>query len=273
VRQNLKDIVQLLSELVHVPEPIVELGAFQVETQVGFADLRPFFPGKRYIGCDMRLGPGVDRLENVHRLSFGDDSVGSLLCLDTLEHVANCHLAVDEMLRVLAPGGLIMLASVMDFEIHDFPSDYWRFTPKGVEMLMRRFQPLHVCYQGDALKPHTVMGLGRKAGGSFPLALRERLSALQPEPVVEVELGLGEDAFAEEMRNTSLTDELDRTRRELASTRSDLDAIRDSTTWKLAVKLRDLPFLRGPLRQAVRAVRRALTSKNRSTVSPHHSEG
>jgi hypothetical protein len=256
MRQNLKDIVAVLAELLPFPEPIVELGALQVESQIGFADLRPYFPGKRYVGCDMRPGPGVDRLENMHRLSFADGSVGSVLCLDTLEHVANCHLAVDEMHRVLAPDGLLVLASVMDFEIHEFPADYWRFTPKAIEMLMRRFETLRVFYQGNAHKPHTVLGIGRRSTTPFPATLAARLHALGPEPVLEVEPGLGADAFAEETRAAAIAREIDAARAALTQARADLESVRASTTWRLAVKLRELPLLRRPLRVAARLLTR-----------------
>ena len=59
------------------PEPIVEIGAFQVSGQEAIADLRPIFPGKRYIGCDMQPGPGVDRIEDIHALSFASGEVGT----------------------------------------------------------------------------------------------------------------------------------------------------------------------------------------------------
>ncbi len=258
MRQSLKDIVGVLAGVVPFPEPIVELGAFQVESQIGFADLRPFFPDKAYVGCDMRAGPGVDRIENMHRLTFADGSVGSILCLDTLEHVANCQLAVTEMHRVLAPGGVLVLASVMDFEIHEFPSDYWRFTPKAIEMLMRRFQTLQVFYQGNPAKPHTVLGIGRKSPEPFPAAISGRLATIEPEPVVSVALGLEEDALAEDMRDAALTSELATARAALARAENDLGALRDSRTWRFAMALRDLPLVRpsiAVIRHLARTVR------------------
>ena len=259
MRQNLKDIVAVLAEILPFPEPIVELGALQVESQIGFADLRPLFRGKRYIGCDMRPGPGVDRIENMHRLSFADASVGAVLCLDTLEHVANCHLAVDEMHRVLAPGSLLVLASVMDFEVHEFPSDYWRFTPKALEMLMRRFETLQVYYQGNPRKPHTVLGIGRRSPEPLPAVLEERLRTVAPEPVVMIEPGLEPDASAAETCSTALTRELAAARAELTRTTAELEAMRRSTTWRLATGLRNAPIL-GRLLHAVRPLLRKNTA-------------
>jgi len=60
MRDNVKKFVQTFSKAFDVPGPIYEFGSLQVEGQIGYADLRPFFSGKQYTGCDFRMGPGVD---------------------------------------------------------------------------------------------------------------------------------------------------------------------------------------------------------------------
>ena len=72
MRGNIREFVRAVAETIEIPEPIVEIGSFQVEGLIYAVDLRPFFLGKRYIGCDVREGPGVDRIEDVRRLSFAD---------------------------------------------------------------------------------------------------------------------------------------------------------------------------------------------------------
>src|SRR5262245_84060 len=87
MRQIIKDYVELAARHLTFSEPIYEFGALQVEGQEGFANLRPFFSGREYIGTDMRPGLGVDRVLDLHKLDLPDNSVGSVLILDTLEHV------------------------------------------------------------------------------------------------------------------------------------------------------------------------------------------
>lgn len=58
-----KQFVKIVAETMPITEPIFEFGSLQVSGQEGFADLRPLFPNKEYVGCDIREGPGVD-----HRL-------------------------------------------------------------------------------------------------------------------------------------------------------------------------------------------------------------
>lgn len=164
MRGNIREFVRVVSETLSIPQPIVEIGALQVVGQPCPADLRPLFAGTDYIGCDIRPGPGVDRLEDVHHLSFASDTVGTVLMLETLEHVKNPLQALAEVFRVLRPGGLAVISSVMDFPVHEHPADYWRFTPQGFELLLERFTPRRVYVQGLPVFPHSLGGVGIKPG-------------------------------------------------------------------------------------------------------------
>lgn len=162
MRPNVKKIVEIVSMAFPVYEPLYEFGAFQVAEQRLFADLRPLFPGKTYVGCDMREGPGVDKILNLHQLDVPSGSVGTVLCLDTLEHVEYPRKALAEMYRILQPNGMLVISSVMDFPIHDYPYDYWRFTPEAFKSLLQPFAHAFVGYQGPVNYPHTVVGIGFK---------------------------------------------------------------------------------------------------------------
>ena len=50
----------------------------------------------------MRPGPGVDRVEDVSAMTLADASAGTILCLETFEHVFEVRRAFDEVDRVLA---------------------------------------------------------------------------------------------------------------------------------------------------------------------------
>ena len=166
MRQNIKDFANIVSTILPIIEPIYEFGSFQVPEQIGFADLRPLFPNKEYIGCDMREGPGVDKILNLHAIDLPSESVGVVLCFDTLEHVESPRKALEEIHRILKPNGIAVISSVMNFPIHDYPHDYWRFTPEAFKSILRPFSSSFVGFQGSKHFPHTVVGIGFK--GDMP---------------------------------------------------------------------------------------------------------
>ncbi len=160
MRDNIKAFVAQVVARLPALEPVYEFGSYQVEGQVGYADLRPLFPGRQYVGCDMRAGPGVDVVTNLHALDLPTGCAGLALCLDTLEHVEYPHKALQEIRRILRGDGVAIISSVMQFPIHDYPHDYWRFTPQAFRSLLRPFAGVLVGWQGEARFPHTVVGIG-----------------------------------------------------------------------------------------------------------------
>ena len=141
MRPDVLEFARDVAENFAIAEPLVEMGARAAEGQEDIADVRPIFGAGTHIGCDIQEGLGVDRIEDIHHLTFDDDSVGTVICLETLEHVADPLRAVQEMHRVLRPGGVLAISSLMFFPIHAHPWDYWRFTPEGFDLLL---QPVRV---------------------------------------------------------------------------------------------------------------------------------
>jgi SAM-dependent methyltransferase len=165
-----------VAEAFDCPGPVYEFGAFQVEGQEHIADLRGLFPGKTYVGCDMRPGKGVDRVEDVTALTLADHGAGTVLCVETFEHVFEVRRAFDEVFRVLRPGGVFLLTSPLNFRIHGYPDDYWRFTPSCLRRMLEPYGGRVVGWQGHAAFPHTVMSLAVKAPLPVDFAARaERL--------------------------------------------------------------------------------------------------
>jgi hypothetical protein len=162
VRPSIRRLVGIFAETIPVHEPIYEFGSLQVEGQEDIADLRPFFAGRRYVGSDMREGPGVDVVLDLHALAVMDRAVGTALMIDTLEHVEYPHRALAEVHRVLGDEGIVFMTSVMRFPIHDHPHDYWRFTPDAFRSLLKDFAFSWADYAGEPELPHTVVGLGAR---------------------------------------------------------------------------------------------------------------
>jgi SAM-dependent methyltransferase len=184
MQKHIRKFVELAVKSLPVAEPVYEFGSLQVHTDEPDADLRPLFKDLRFVGADFREGIGVDHVLDLHDIDLQDDSVGTVIALDTLEHVEYPRQAVREMHRVLKPGGIAIISSVMNFPIHGYPNDYWRFTPEGFRSLLNVFEDQFVGSCGsDPDFPQSVVGVGFKgpsgdiSGFEADYALWERWSS------------------------------------------------------------------------------------------------
>lgn len=174
MREHNKAFCRIAVETFECPAPVYEFGSYQVDGQEGFADLRSLFPGKAYVGCDMRPGPGVDRVENVSSIHLPDASAGTILCIETFEHVFDIFSAFREVHRVLKPGGVFLITSPFNFRIHGYPDDYWRMTPQCLRGMLGDYAARLTGFQGHDKFPHTVMGLAIKAPAPADFSARAR---------------------------------------------------------------------------------------------------
>jgi len=172
MRDHTKAFVRIAAESFDCPGPIYEFGSFQVEGQEQYADLRSLFPGRKYVGCDMRPGLGVDLVQDVSAMTLGSGTVGTILCIETFEHVFEIRKAFDEVFRVLKPGGLFIITSPLNFRIHAYPDDYWRMTPTCLRRMLGPYEAKSSGYQGYEKFPHTVMAVARKAPAESDFAER-----------------------------------------------------------------------------------------------------
>jgi SAM-dependent methyltransferase len=183
----LHGVARAVAETFDLPEPIVEIGSYQVPGQERLADLRSLFPGKEYLGIDARRGPGVDQVADVQELPFADDSVGTVIAMSTFEHVPRFWRGFEEVRRVLRPDGAFLVAVPFYFYIHSYPGDYWRFTPQALELLLDGYPSRLTGWHGPPKRPANVwaLALGEAAapirGEQFD-QYRERLRLYARQP-------------------------------------------------------------------------------------------
>jgi SAM-dependent methyltransferase len=169
------DFVRDVADAFALPEPLVELGARAAEGQEDIVDVRAILGAGEHIGCDIQPGPNVDRIEDIHRLTFADESVGTIVAFETLEHVADPIRALQEIHRVLKPGGVVAISSLMFMPIHAHPWDYWRFTPEAFDLLLGDFESKLVTAVGWELMPSNVFGIGVKGPAALSSATLPRV--------------------------------------------------------------------------------------------------
>lgn len=88
----------------------------------------------RYLATDLRVLPNVDFASDATRLPFVDHSVDAVLALELLEHVPRPGAVIEEIARVLKPGGTVIVSVPSTVPRHD-DHDYWRYTAEGLDQL------------------------------------------------------------------------------------------------------------------------------------------
>jgi SAM-dependent methyltransferase len=111
----------------------------------------------RRVALDIAPGRGVHVIGDAQALGIGSASVDAVLCTEVLEHLPEPQRAVDELFRVLRPGGALILTTRFLFPIHDAPHDYFRYTKYGLRHLLRRFEIVELQEETDAVGALAVL--------------------------------------------------------------------------------------------------------------------
>ncbi|HEX4969324.1 MAG TPA: class I SAM-dependent methyltransferase, partial [Nitrospiraceae bacterium] len=81
-------LVQTFTRVFQPGEPVLEIGSHQLKAGGDPShDLRPFFPGRKYIGSDFSPGPGVDCAADATKLGIRERTIGTVVMVSTIEHV------------------------------------------------------------------------------------------------------------------------------------------------------------------------------------------
>lgn len=108
---------------------------------------KPYLPlivdrAASYFGVDAVEGPAVDAVGVAEALPCEDESFDVVFCTQVLEHVDDPVQVLDEIQRVLAPGGVVFLSTHGVFLYHPDPPtsdrDYWRWTHSGLLRIFRQ---------------------------------------------------------------------------------------------------------------------------------------
>jgi len=77
----------------------------------------------------------VNVFATAYEISLADNSVDTILCTFVLEHLENPRNAINEMYRVLKPGGYVILSAPLFWHLHEQPRDFYRYTKYGLDHL------------------------------------------------------------------------------------------------------------------------------------------
>ncbi|MBI5397720.1 MAG: class I SAM-dependent methyltransferase [Verrucomicrobia bacterium] len=110
----------------------------------------------------------VDGICDLQKLDFPDGHFDGVICLSVLEHVPKMWVAAQEIQRVLASGGRLLVSVPWVHPFHEGGNtpaqDFWRVSRRGAEILFEGCRSLEVIeYDGWATSLAKLMPRGGSA--------------------------------------------------------------------------------------------------------------
>jgi SAM-dependent methyltransferase len=161
---EIEDAVAALGRALPAGVRILDAGA-------GEGQYAHYFARQRYCGVDLAVGDAtwdysrLDAVADLTALPFGAGAFDAAIHMVTMEHLPEPSLALAEIARTLAPGGRLLIAAPHEWEVHQAPHDYFRYTRFGLQYLLEK-AGLEVVEM-------------RAVGGYFRLLARRLLNGLQ----------------------------------------------------------------------------------------------
>lgn len=145
-------------------------GSLVLDAGAGESRHRQSFSHCRYVAVDLAVGDAewnyadIDCLGDLAAIPLSGNCCDAALNIVVLEHLPRPDAAIAEIARVLKPNGRLLLIAPQQWEVHQAPHDFFRFTRYGLQSLCDR-SGLTL----DSIEP---------MGGYFSLLARRLLGAL-----------------------------------------------------------------------------------------------
>jgi SAM-dependent methyltransferase len=154
-------------------------GARVADIGAGDSPYREFFDHCEYLAIDwgQSIHSGALRADVVcsaDHIALPDESVDAALVTQVLEHVPDPRAVLRDVHRILRMDGPLYLTVPLIWELHEFPYDYYRYTPPLLRLLLEQagFGDVKVEPRNDCFT--TIAQLMRNAGGAMGRAGDQR---------------------------------------------------------------------------------------------------
>jgi SAM-dependent methyltransferase len=152
-----------------------------LDAGAGEGSYKHYFSAQRYCGLDLGIGDSqwnystLDVVGDLSGMPFREGTFDACVSVVTLEHVKDPARVIREISRTLAPGGRFLLIVPFEWEEHQQPHDYFRFTRYSLAYMLDQAE-----FEEVSIRP---------VGGFFRMMARRMLYALQFFPGVLIFLG------------------------------------------------------------------------------------
>jgi len=134
-------LVLLRNQLQRIADTELANGGTILDYGCGSKPYAPLFARKfeHYVGADLAGNKEAELiLDPEGRIPSGEGTFDCVLSSQVLEHVGSPETYLAEALRVTKAGGSMILSTHGTWCYHPDPTDYWRWTIDGLQLIIRR---------------------------------------------------------------------------------------------------------------------------------------
>jgi len=115
------------------------------------APYRQYFTRCRFDTVDVRPEVQPDFVADVQQLAGAVpvEAYDLVICTEVLEHVEDPRGAIEQIRRVLKPGGILLATTPFIVPYHPDPTDYWRLTPEAWRSILRGWSSAQIQPHGN----------------------------------------------------------------------------------------------------------------------------
>lgn len=160
-RDDLLNYVKKYSD--HINGNAIDVGSGEWGAVGSWDDVRNLFKNQANIKT-FELNGNADIVGDIQDTRLPSSSLDVVFIFETLEHVKDPLKAVNEIYRILKPGGVIIGSTPFFYELHgEEYFDGWRFTRQGLKEMLSKFKDVEIRHFGrNSLKPHHYAFFGKK---------------------------------------------------------------------------------------------------------------
>ena len=142
IRNNISQFILNLSNLFDSKDFLILDVAPEIHLGV-----KQYFKNSTIKTLDINPNSGADYIVdlcNTNTSIISSNTFDIIICTEVLEHTNNPFNVVNELERILKPGGLVCISTPFNFRIHGPLPDNWRFTIHGLKTLFSNFEDVKI---------------------------------------------------------------------------------------------------------------------------------
>jgi 2-polyprenyl-3-methyl-5-hydroxy-6-metoxy-1,4-benzoquinol methylase len=146
------DVERLIAE---VPAPVGTPSPIALDIGCGKSPYRDVLESRGFLVKTMDIDDTAspDYVGSIEYTSLTDSFADLVICTQVLEHSLDPDKGVQEIFRILRPGGYLVASAPHIWFYHPHPTDNWRFTQEGLTRIVNAagFEPTRLLSQGGSV--------------------------------------------------------------------------------------------------------------------------